>query len=356
MEMDKIKAYACYNTDESIRLNSSSGAVFSLLADYVLEKQGIVYGVTMSDDCYAAEFIGITCKDDLPKLRGSKYLQAKVGNTYREIKQNLIEGKLVLFSGTGCQVNGLKKFLAKKYDNLLCVDVICHGVPSPELWKKYMQYQEYKYNGKLRYINFRCKKDSWQDFGMQENMNNISKNQLKKIYISKDVDSYMQMFLKDYCLRPSCYNCVAKKRKMSDLTVADFWGINNVAPEMNDGKGTSLVLIRTETGQQIFENISNKMKLKEVTYEEGVKGNPSEYRSVKRPEERDTFYENMQKLSFEQLEKMYGLPKKISIKSRVKKKVKRMIRTYVLNKGGEVMQITDYYLYFMFECGDGRKS
>lgn len=345
--MNNIKAYACYNTNESIRLNSSSGGVFSLLAEYVLENQGIVYGVTMSEDCYSAKYIGITCKKDLFKLQGSKYLQAKVGNAYREIKQNLLEGKLVLFSGTGCQVNGLKKFLMRKFDNLICVDVICHGTPSPELWKKYVQYQECKNKGKLRYINFRCKKDSWQDFGMQEGIEDISKNMLKKLYISKDIDSYMQMFLKDYCLRPSCYNCMAKKVKMSDLTIADFWGIENVAPELNDGKGTTLALIRTEAGRQIFENISNKMKLKEVTYEEGVHGNPSEYSSVKRPEERDTFYDNMRKLSFEQLEKIYGLPKRIPMKSRIKKQVKKILRTYVLKKGGQ--SNADYGLLFMFE-------
>ncbi len=349
--MSNIKAYACYNTDESVRLNSSSGAVFSLLADYILENQGIVYGVTMSEDCYSAEYIGITCKNDLPKLRGSKYLQAKAGNVFKEIKQNLLSGKFVLFSGTCCQVNGLKKFLGQKYDNLFCVDVICHGVPSPKLWKKYVQYQECKNNGKLRYINFRCKDDSWQDFGMKEGIVNIPENQLKEIYISKDVDSYMQMFLKDYCLRPSCYNCVAKKQKMSDLTIADFWGIDSVAPGMNDGKGTSLVLIRTDAGQQIFENISNKMMVKEVLYEEAVKGNPSEYSSVKRPIERDAFFENMQKMSFEQLEKVYGLPKRISMKSRVKKKVKSMLRTHV-RIGGR--SNADYGLLFVFYvCNEG---
>lgn len=332
--MNDIKAYACYNTDKSIRLNSSSGAVFSLLADYILEKHGIVYGVAMSEDCYSAEYVAITRKEDLHKLRGSKYLQAKVGNAFREIKQNLTDGKVVLFSGTGCQVNGLKKFLVKEYDNLICVDVICHGVPSPELWKKYVLYQENKHNGKLRHINFRCKNDSWQDFGMHEVMNDIPKCQLKKVYISKDVDSYMQMFLKDYCLRPSCYNCMAKKVKMSDLTIADFWGIDNVAPEMNDGKGTSLVLIRSEVGRRVFDIISNKMKFKEVTYEEGVRQNPSEYRSVKRPEERDTFLKNMQKFSFQQLEKEYNLPKKVPIKNRVKKRMRRILKTYVLKMGG----------------------
>lgn len=352
MKMNDIKTYACYNTDESIRLNSSSGAVFSLLADYVLEKHGIVYGVAMSEDCYSAEYLGITRKEDLHKLRGSKYLQAKVGNAFREIKQNLTDGKVVLFSGTGCQVNGLKKYLGKEYDNLLCVDVICHGTPSPELWKKYVLYQENKHNGKLRHINFRCKNDGWQDFGMHEVMNDIPKCQLKKVYISKDVDSYMQMFLKDYCLRPSCYNCMVKKVKMSDLTIADFWGIDSVAPEMNDGKGTSLVLIRSEVGRRVFDIISNKIKFKEVTYEEGVCQNPSEYSSVKRPEERNAFFENMNKLSFEQLEKVYDLPKKLSIKNKVKKRMKHFLKTYVLNREGQ--SNADYGLLFMFE--DERNS
>ena len=179
-------------------------------------------------------------------------------------------GKLVLFTGTGCQVNGLKKFLEKDYENLICMDVICHGAPSPALWREYAQYQEKKSGGKLKGINFRCKDESWTDFGMMEVLKNIPEDSVKKLYISKDKDSYMQMFLRDYCLRPSCYECAAKKEKMSDLTVADFWGIKEAAPEMIDGLGTSLVLIRTKKGQEIFNYISCKMKLKEVTYEAGV--------------------------------------------------------------------------------------
>ena len=147
LRMKPLKVYACYNTDMDVRLNSSSGAVFSSLAEYVLEQQGVVYGVAISEDCYSAEFISVTSKEQLTKLRGSKYLQAKVGNTYRLVKGDLVSGKLVLFSGTGCQVNGLKKFLGKEYNNLICVDVICHGAPSPALWRKYAIYQEQK-NGR----------------------------------------------------------------------------------------------------------------------------------------------------------------------------------------------------------------
>ena len=129
-------------------------------------------------------------------------------------KVELQAGKLVLFTGTGCQVNGLKKFLGKDYENLICMDVICHGAPSPALWREYAQYQEKKSGGKLKGINFRCKDESWTDFGMKEVLEDIPENSVKRFYISKDKDPYMQMFLRDYCLRPSCYECVAKKEKM----------------------------------------------------------------------------------------------------------------------------------------------
>lgn len=152
--MKPLKVYAGYNTDKDVRLSSSSGAVFSSLAEYVLEQQGVVYGVAMAEDCYSAEFISVTSKEQLTKLRGSKYLQAKVGNTYKSVKEDLMSGKLVLFSGTGCQVNGLKSYLGKEYENLICVDVICHGAPSPALWRKYAEHQEQKIGWKLKGITF----------------------------------------------------------------------------------------------------------------------------------------------------------------------------------------------------------
>lgn len=334
--MKPLKVYACYNTNRNIRMSSSSGAVFSSLADYVLSEQGIVYGVAMSEDCYSAEFIRVTDSDGLKKLRGSKYLQARVGDTFKQVKSDLLSGKMVLFTGTGCQVNGLKGFLGKDYDNLICVDVICHGAPSPALWKKYAKHQEMKNGGKLKNINFRCKDESWTDFGMKEVLDEIPQGQVKKMYISKDKDSYMQMFLRDYCLRPSCYECVAKKVKMSDLTIADFWGIDKVAPDMNDGMGTSLVLIRTEKGRSVFEKISETMKLQEVTYEDGVANNPAEYKSCARPPQRETFFDDMQSMSFEELEKKYAAPVKRSLKSRIKRKVKNLIKCMLRkNRGGQ---------------------
>lgn len=345
--MKPEKVYACYNKDKDVRLSSSSGAVFSSLAEYVLNKSGIVYGVAMSEDCYSAEFIGVTDSEGLTKLRGSKYLQAKVGNTFKSVKKELQAGKLVLFTGTGCQVNGLKTFLGKDYDNLICMDVICHGAPSPALWREYARDQEKKMGGKLKGINFRCKDDSWVDFGMKEVLSTIPEDSVKKLYISKDKDPYMQMFLRDYCLRPSCYECMVKKEKMSDLTVADFWGIKDVAPEMNNGLGTSLVLIRTKKGQEIFNYISCEMKLKEVTYEAGVKGNPAEYKSCVRPSQRDTFFDDMHTMSFEELEGKYAPPIKYSLKTRAKRKTKKIMKSMLRVIGGAESNV-EYGLLFVF--------
>lgn len=348
--MKPMKVYAGYNINQDVRLSSSSGAVFSLVAESVLSHEGVIYGVKMSDDCYTAEFTRVTDMAGLVWIRGSKYLQAKIGNTYKQVKDDLLIGKLVLFSGTGCQVNGLKNFLGKEYDNLLCIDVICHGVPSPILWRKYIKYQEKNCGGKLKEINFRCKdgmkeKEIWAD---------TPQGKVKKMYISKDKDSYMQMFLRDYCLRPSCYDCVAKKVKMSDLTIADFWGINDVAPEMNDGNGTSLILIRTDKGMKAFRTICGGMKLKEVTYEDGVRSNPSEYKSCCRPPQRETFFTDLKAMKFEDFEKKYAFPIKVTFKSKVKRKIKSTIKSALSVIGGtENINTTknmDYSLCFVFDC------
>ena len=158
------------------------------------------------------------------------------------------------------------------------------------------------------------------------------------------------MFLRDYCLRPSCYECVAKKEKMSDLTIADFWGINNIAPEMNDGKGTSLVLVRTEVGKRLFEKVSHDICFKEVCYDEAVRGNPAEYRSPDRPTERDTFFKDLQLMSFDDLQKTYLKPKKITLTRKIKNTVKRILK---INGGGYSIKDMDYYLCFILESEVG---
>ena len=320
-----MKTYAAYYNNE-IRKNSSSGGLFSVFAT----KFDIISGVAMTKDCYGAEMI--RCEDDISCLRGSKYIQAKIGNSFKQVKRDLEDGKRVLFTGTGCQVNGLKYFLGSEYKNLTCVDIVCHGTPSPALWKKYAVYQESAY-GKLKSINFRCKDDSLYNYGING----------QYLYISKNDDPYMQMFLRNYCLRPSCYECYAKSLKLSDITIADFWGIENVAPEMADGKGTSLVIIRTMEGQRLFDEVSGMIKWKEVSYEDGVKNNPCEYKSSNRPIERDAFFRNMNKYSFEKLAKEYAVA---PFKQRLKCKIKKF---FLEKKNENKTGMANYGLIFTFE-------
>ena len=340
-----MKAYAAYY-DNEIRMNSSSGGLFSLIATQF----DAIYGVSMTKDCYGAEFIRVE-EGDISPLRGSKYFQAKVGDTFKQVKKDLEDGKKVLFSGTGCQINGLSLFLGKYYPKLFLLDVICHGVPSPKLWKEYVDFQEKKY-GKLETVNFRCKDDNWQDFGMKEKVKgNIKGNQL---YISKDVDSFMRMFLRNHCLRPSCYACHAKYYKKSDMTIADFWGIDSVAPEMNDSKGTSLVIARTDKGQELFEAIREKLNWKEVSYEAAVRGNPSEYSSVNRPATRDTFFTDLDMISFEEMEKKYAADIRVPLLKRVENKSRRLLRRLLkIYRGGRETPLkrsnSDYGMLITFK-------
>ena len=324
-----LNTYAAYSKNINIKMASSSGGIFSLLAEEIINRKGIVYGVSMSQDCKYAEFMRVDTHSDLAKLRGSKYLQARVGRTYRKVKLDLESELTVLFTGTGCQISGLKNFLGKEYSNLYCVDVICHGVPSPKLWKEYVEYNEKQQNKRLVSINFRCKDDSWIDFGIKR------KDEGKKeLYISKDKDPYMLMFLRDYCLRLSCYECLAKNDYKSDLTLADFWGIDKVAPELNDGKGTSLVIIRTEKGKKLFKNIKNEIVFKEVSYEDGVRNNKAEYSSADRPEERNYFFDDLNVKSFEEMIIRYGTPTPMSFKRKIKNKIIEMLLKTTERGGG----------------------
>ena len=331
------KSYAAYSTEDSIRLRSSSGGFFSLCSEYVLQRGGVIYGVAMSEDCYVAEYIRVDNANDLKKLCGSKYLQANLGRTFQSVKKDLENDLVVLFSGTGCYVNGLETFLSKKYDNLICIDVVCHGVPSPKLWREYAKFQESKH-GKLEQINFRAKEEGWKKFGMKEN----------HLYIPREKDPFMNMFLDDFCLRPSCYKCRAKKYRLSDISIADFWGIENVTPEMNDGMGTSLIIVRTENGQNLFDSIKEKLNWKEVDYNEAIRENPAEYRSAIRPLQRDTFFSDLQSRSFNFMIRKYAPDtKKIRIRN-LWRKAKRIVKKLCV--GGVTPKTnSNYGMFFIFQ-------
>lgn len=295
-----IETFAAINKNEDCRSNSSSGGVFSLFAEYILKNQGLVYGAIMSIDCKSVYHFGIETTEELYKLRGSKYVQSVIGDIFVDIKQKLENGKKVLFSGTPCQVAGLKKYLSKNYSNLFLIDIICHGVPSEMLWQCYINYTEQKNKAKIKEVNFRYKQTTWQEYGIRK-IDYYGKSN----YISKNEDAYMNMFLKNYCLRESCYNCSTKKVRYADITLGDFWGIENIKPEMNDGKGTSAVIIRTKQGMEIWNAVRDELINSKVTYEDIVSHNSAEYMSVNRPVQRNYFFEDVNNMNFPQLIKKY---------------------------------------------------
>ncbi len=319
------QAYACINKDENIRMHSSSGGVFTLIAEYVINCGGVVFGAAFDDELNVCH-TDIKSSEGLEKLRGSKYLQSKIGDTYKKAKEYLIKGRTVLFTGTPCQISGLKTYLGKDYDNLITQDLICHGAPSPKVWQNYLQYQSGKFNEDISFERlpcFRSKVNGWKLFSMVIEFNNRIK------YIETlNKDAYMKAFLKDLILRPSCYNCHSKSlERESDITLADFWGVEKLLPEMFDDKGTSLVFINSLKGKKIFESISDKMIYRTADIDEAVKYNPAAYKSCAMNKKRDKFMSEINAENFDKIVKKYtkqNLFKKCLVKFKII--IKRMCK------------------------------
>ena len=291
------QSYGLRAKDLDLRLNSSSGGAFSLLAETVLAQGGAVFGAAMAPDCKSVRHVMAENMEELAPLRGSKYLQSELGDTFRRVKAELVR-RPVLFSGTPCQVDGLNAYLGRGYENLLTVEVICHGAPTPKLWEKYIKDIEQRSGSQAERVNFRDKRYGWSSYMLCVKAGGREYGQ--------KIDDYMRMFLRDLCLRPSCYQCPSKGLERSaDLTIADFWGIGNVVPELDDDKGTSLVLVHTEKGQAALEAILPKTAWKQVDTTAALAGNPAMLRSVQKPAVRERFMEDMDKLPFQALAGKY---------------------------------------------------
>lgn len=313
------RAYACINKNELIRAQSSSGGLFTLIAEQIIEEGGVVFGAEFNDDFEVVHDFTET-KEGIEKFRGSKYVQSRIGNTYKQARHLLGSGRKVLFTGTPCQIAGLVAFLKEPFDNLYCVDIICHGVPSPKVWKKYIELREKEAGSPPQRISFRLKNEGWKRYSVSF----LFKNDTEYRQNLKN-DLYMRAFLKDLCLRPSCYNCKFKTLyRISDMTLADFWGIQNIAPEMDDDRGTSLLFINSKSGMDMFERIKDKIIYKEVDINEAVKYNTAAYKSAGYNPSRDRFMQGIiNNEPFDILVKKYGADK-TSIK--IKRKIKAFVR------------------------------
>ena len=319
------KAYACYNKNEKIRLASSSGGIFTLIAQNIIEQGGVVFGAIFDSD-FSVKHTYIEKVEELDKLRTSKYLQSRIEDTYKQVEEFLKENRKVLFTGTPCQIEGLISYLGKQYENLYTQDIICHGAPSPKVWKKYLEFMNKRAEGKPVQINFRQKDDGWNLYALSLKYNN---NAYK---INHKNDLFMKAFLKNVSLRDSCYNCSFKKKnRLSDITLADFWGIDNIAPEMNDNKGTSLVIVNSNKGNKMFEAIMKDITYKEVNFETAIKHNPSMTKSVQPHKNRNVFFENLDNIEFDELIKKYIPEDKLITKiiRKIKRIVKKIIKIFI---------------------------
>ena len=302
------KAYAAWSKDKEIILNSSSGGIFSELAIEILNEKGIIYGVGWEKGEVKHERIDKI--EDLKNLRGSKYLPSFVGESYKLVIKDLKDNKKVLFSGTPCQIAALNKIV--KNDNLITVDLICHGMPS---YKAYEKYCREKFKEKVEKVDFRNKETGWINYSLIY-YSNILKNNLHY------VDKFFSGFLKDIYLGNPCYNCKFKgtengEKRQADITLADFWG---VPKELYNKEGVSFIITNNKKGEEYFSKIKDRIFCQEISLEVGIKGNPSFYKSCVKPKERELFFKEIDNCTFEELSNRY-----FKTDSLLKRKIKGII-------------------------------
>lgn len=297
-ENGECKAYAAFCKDEADRVESSSGGIFSLISRAVIQNGGCTVGAVYTDS-FQVKHVVVT--DDISKLRGSKYLQSEVDFIYMEVKELLKADERVLFSGTPCQVAGLKSYLQIEYENLITVDVACHGVPSAVIWNKYLDYLTKKYKSKIASINLRDKSTGWKGYSVSV----AFQNGKKYTKLAED-DPFMKLYRSNLCLRPSCYNCKFRGlNRVSDITLADFWGADRIIPEMDDDKGLSLVLTHSQKGEEIIRTLQSNACIKKLDVACAVSGNPALTTAIPIPKQCEEFHKDISNMDVIKLTRKY---------------------------------------------------
>lgn len=283
---DKIKAFAAKNKDRPIRIKSSSGGVFSAIAERVITSGGVVVGASFDKDMKVVHKSAQTTAE-LVEFRGSKYVQSDMGDTFIEAKKFLDEGKLVLFSGTPCQISGLSAFLKKPYDNLILIDCICMGVPSPMVWDKYARFCEKEGKAPISKVAFRDKKTGWKNYSISLEFEN------KQTHTKPHNDDlYMRGFSKLLFIRPACHDCKFKSfASSSDITLGDYWGVHTKFSDFDDDLGVSLILANTIKGLKEFNQIANELTVLETDIAHAEQTHRSMMESIPPGNNRGKFYE-----------------------------------------------------------------
>ena len=336
--------YAAYNNDEAQRRTSSSGGIFELLAQQTIKSGGVVFGAIF-DKHWNVVHSYADKVEQLELLKRSKYVQSRIGDSFKKAKAFLACGRQVLFVGTPCQIAGLKHYLRKDYKNLITVDVVCHGVPSPMIWQKYLSEKKHDvaqaYNVsdeddvKFTAISFRDKVKSWRRYHLSltyrlrtDGIDAIGPDSIVETS-SQFVweNDYMLSFLHDYANRPSCFDCKFRNGKChSDLTLADFWGIENLTDnhELKSDKGTSLVMVHTDRGQHFLEDVH--CFIQKIPFDGCFRGNPAVFYNWPKPISHDLFFRECKKHSIKYaFEKAQKVQNAFNPMLKFKKKVTRKI-------------------------------
>lgn len=330
--INKQETYVAAAMQDRVLEKAASGGVFSVLAENLLKDNSVVFGCAMkkSEKELSAVHIKAENRNELIKLQGSKYFQSDIGMTYSQAKEELDKGKKVLFSGTPCQIAGLKGFLQRDYDNLITIDLICHGVPSRRMFSDYIKLLEKKYKAEISEVVFRDKKKGWSLDG-RISFADIKGKTRNKVFSSRE-SSFYTFFQKGVIYRENCYTCpYAGGKRAADITIGDYWGINKEHPELlhvnggkfREDKGISCVILHSEKGKDFFERYSEGLQWSQSSFEKAARGNmqlrePTEYDPL-----RDEILEKYREMGYEAVEKYF---KKIYRSKLIVIKVKRVIK------------------------------
>ncbi len=318
--------YACQHTDETLRKKSSSGGVFSALAEYIIQQGGIVYGAAFSQDFRSVRHICISSKEELHSLRGPKYISSRIGTTYKEIKELLGKGILVLFSGTPCQIAGLRRQVGDD-KNLFCIDIVCHGVADHTIYEHYLNYLSKKYQSDIQSFSFRDKTTSWRHSDVVIHFQNG-----EILREPGAQNAFMRGFISNLYIREACTRCHFKSfTSGSDMTIGDFWGATEIPQLVHDDTGISIVAIHSEKGEKLFQLVSDKLtSILELSEQEAFVFNESYKTSATSHRNTDTFYAHYKDSDFNELidKLLFQEKKKESLVRKYLYKLKNTIRKY----------------------------
>ena len=320
---ERPEVFAAWSLDYNNKLESSSGGCFFEIAKYIIGKGGVVVGAAYDKQLNVIHKI-VKTEQELICLRGAKYVQSTIGNIFREIMDHIKQDKMVFFVGTPCQVAGLNSYLGyKKNDKLYTADLICHGVPSPKVYNKYLLELERKYKSKPIKMNFRDKTTGWNRYSLKVEFENG-----KKILDNIQENVYMRGFLQNIYLRPSCYDCKFRGfPRVADFTLGDFWRIKEKKENLDDDTGTSELIVNSVKAEALLNEMHNSIHREQIDLDFGIKVNHCLNHNVKQPENRDSFFKELDNQTLFKLSKKYF--KRTSIYVLTKIRIKRMLKKII---------------------------